>query len=212
MHRLLLLSALVSAFLLSGAAQATPVDAINGETKIYLSAAVDLGTLGVSVIPGGTGDQFSNLGVPGPLVLYNVTAVDRASQEIFHEGSVLSLTVANTVMLSNFVIDLAQGFVFADVASPSTNALASPVLEITKSCSFADPCIGLDGTSTIDGLELSLTADAAQALVTDLGIRDLTGVSMGVSNSIYTLVPEPGTALLTMTGLLILGRVGRRRS
>lgn len=211
MYRLLLLPALVSAFLLSGAAQATPVAAINGESEIYLSAAVALGNMGVSVIPGGTGDLVAGLGVPGPFVFYNVTSVDNATQEIFHDGSVLSLTVSNTVELSNFVIDLAQGFVFADVASPSTNALGASVFEITKSCSFANPCIGLDGTSTIDGLELSLTADAAQALTTDLGIQDLTGSPIGVSNSIYTLVPEPGTGLLTITGLLILGRIGRRR-
>ena len=83
---------------------------------------------------------------------------------------------------------------------------------ISKACSVADPCLGLDGTATIDGLELQLTAAAGGLLADDLDIPDLTGTVIAVANSSFTPIPEPGTGLLTLMGLALLGVSGRRRS
>lgn len=210
MHRLLF-CALSTMLLLGSAAQAAPIATINGETKIYLSSLGTLSDLGVGVNPMGTGLILTGGDLPSPFVLYNVTAVDPATQEILHAGSVLELSRGNTVTLSDFIIDVAQGLVFADVASPSLTGPAA-VFEIKRTCTFADPCVGLDGTSTIAGLELLLTQGAADVLAADLGLDDLTGAPIGVSNTIYTLIPEPTTAFLTMSGLFILGHLGRRRS
>jgi len=58
---------------------------------------------------------------------------------------------------------------------------------------------------------LAASCSSADTLATDLGIANLAGASLGVSNSIYTLIPEPGTAFLTTSGLLVLTHLGRRR-
>ena len=83
-------------------------------------------------------------------------------------------------------------------------------MNASKACSVVDPCVGLDGTATIDGLELQLTEDAGSLLAADLGIPDLTGAVVAVANSSFTPIPEPGTALRALTGLTMLNVAGRR--
>ena len=196
------------------AATATPIGVINGATQLNVTSFGTLADLGVTLTPGGTAQVIDLMPVlPSPIVFYDVTSVDLdpASTRIFHVGSVLDLTTSETVSLSDFVVDASAGFVLADVVSPSFNLLAAPVFSINKACSVSDPCVGLDGTVTVDGLELTLTADAAGVLSQDLGIGDLTGTIVAVANSSFTPIPEPGTGLLALTGLVLLGFDARRR-
>ena len=209
-----LLAAVGLLFGLQTTAAATPIGVLNGATQLNVTSFGTLtDDLGVTVAPGGTAQLVVVPSLPSPIVFYDVTAVDLdpASTQIFHDGSILDLTTAATVSLSNFLIDATQSLVFADVLAPSLEGNA-PVFAISKACSVADPCLGLDGTATIDGLELQLTAAAGGLLADDLDIPDLTGTVIAVANSSFTPIPEPGTGLLTLMGLALLGVSGRRRS
>lgn len=198
-----------------GAASATPIGVLNGATQLNVTSFGTLTDgLGVTVSPGGTAQVVSIPALPSPIVFYDVTSVDLdpASTAIFHDGAILDLTTINTVSLSNFIIDATAGFVLADVfSSPSVDLQDAAILSINKACSVANPCIGLDGTATIDGLELTLTAAAAGILSQELGIPDLTGVVFAVANSSFTPIPEPGTAALALWGLALLGFSARRQ-
>ena len=197
---------------LHGSASATPIGVVNGATQLNVTSFGTLtDDLGVTVEPGGTAQVIAIPALPSPIVFYDVTAVDLdpASTQIFHDGAVLDLTTVATVSLSNFLIDATVGLVFADVDAPSVMGNAA-VFAISKACSVVDPCVGLDGTATIDGLELQLTEAAGGLLAADLEIPDLTGVVVAVANSSFTPVPEPGTALLALTGLTMLNVAGRR--
>ena len=197
-----------------GAATAIPVGVINGATQLNVTSFGTLTGLGVTVAPGGTAQVVDLTPIlPSPIVFYDVTSVDLdpASTRIFHVGSVLDLSTTETVSLSDFVINASTGFVLADVNAPSGSLMGAPVFAINKACSVSDPCLGLDGTATIDGLELTLTAAAAGVLSDNLGIIDLTDAIVAVANSSFTPIPEPGTGLLALTGLMLLGMDARRR-
>ena len=197
---------------LQSSASAAPMGVVNGATQLSLTSFDTLTNgLGVTVTPGGTAQVINIPALPSPIVFYDVTSVDLdpASTQIFHVGSALDLTTTNTVSLSNFLIDATLGLVFADVVAPSLNGNA-PIFTISKACSVANPCLGLDGTTTIDGLELQLSSAAGGLLASDLGIADLTGTVIAVANSSFTPVPEPSTALMALTGLVLLNVAGRR--
>jgi hypothetical protein len=207
------ISAVVGLFLgLQGTARAIPVGVVNGATQLNVTSFGTLTDLGVTVAPGGTAEVISIPALPSPIVFYDVTSVDLdpASTRIFHEGSILDLTTTNTVGLSNFIVDASQGFVFADVLSPGFDLAMAAVFAINKACSISDPCLGLDGTLAIEGLELTLTAAAAGILAEELSIPDLTGASIAVASSSFTPIPEPGTGFLALTGLALLSVAGRR--
>jgi hypothetical protein len=208
----LFITSLALLFCLQGSASATPVGVVNGATQLNVTSFGTLTSLGITISPGGTAEVISIPALPSPIVFYDVTSVDLdpSSTQIFHVGSVLDLTRdANTVSLSNFLIDATQGLVFADVLATGFDANAA-VFSISKACSVADPCSGLDGTATIDGLELQLTSAAGGLLADQLSIADLTGSVIAVANSSFTPVPEPGTALLMALGLGGLSAAGRR--
>ena len=212
-HRILSLLFCITALVVgsAGIGRATPIGTVNGSTQLNVTSLGALTNLGVTVAPTGTAQVVTIPSLPSPIVFYPVTSVDLDSGEIFHAGAVLDLTTTATVSLSDFVVDAGAGFVFANVGRPFDPGLTgAPIFSINKTCSVADPCVGLDGTSTISGLELIVTAAAAGVLVADLGIPDLTGVSVAVANSSFTLVPEPGMGCLMLTGLMILGVVARR--
>lgn len=199
---------------LQGVASATPIGVVNGATQLNVTSFGTLADLGVTVTPGGTAQVVDLMpALPSPIVFYDVTLVDLdpATTRIFHAGSLLDLTTTSTVSLSDFIVDASGGFVLADVMSPTFDLQAAPIFVINRACSVSDPCLGLDGTLTVEGLELTLTADAAGVLVEDLGIANLTGTVVGVASSSFTPIPEPGTGVLALTGLMLLGLDARRR-
>ncbi|MDJ0849296.1 MAG: hypothetical protein QNK04_13055 [Myxococcota bacterium] len=191
-------------------AGADPIGAINGATQLNVTSFGTLNDLGVTVTPGGTAQVVIVDALPSPIVFYDVTSIDLDTSEIFHEGSLLELSTSATVSLANFIVDGGAGVVLADVDAPSGMFMDAEIFEVTLACSVATPCEGLDGTLTIEGLELSLTDLAGNLLATDLGIANLAGAPVAVANSSFTPIPEPGTALLGMFGLLLLGWKPRR--
>ncbi|MCR9092943.1 MAG: PEP-CTERM sorting domain-containing protein [bacterium] len=200
-------------FVFAGAASAAPIGVLNGLTQIDVTSFGTLISPGfdIQLTPGGTGEVVFFDGLPSPSVLYDVTSVDLMAGQVFLDGAVLELSRAGTtVELSNFVIDAAAGFVLADVLSPGFDVNAQ-IFAINKACSLADPCVGLDGTISIGGLELTVTGTAADVLTTELGVGDLTDVAFGVATTTFTPIPEPGTAALMMLGLTGLGLAGNRR-
>jgi MYXO-CTERM domain-containing protein len=188
---------LVGCLLLLGtASHATPMPTLNGATQIQFTAFGALTNLGVNT---------------SPFIFYDVTAVDAMTTEIFHAGSVLDFEKGGTtVSFKDFIINETQGLVYADVMSPDVNGV-NAVFEVGGVCSVASPCLGLDGTTTVDGgLELLLTNAGADILKQLGGIPDLMGVAIGVANTTFT-VPEPGIALFGLMALAGLG-VQRRRT
>jgi MYXO-CTERM domain-containing protein len=203
---------LVGCLLLLGtASHATPMPTLNGATQIQFTAFGALTNLGVNIIPGGTAEVFAPSSLPSPFIFYDVTAVDAMTTEIFHAGSVLDFEKGGTtVSFKDFIINETQGLVYADVMSPDVNGV-NAVFEVGGVCSVASPCLGLDGTTTVDGgLELLLTNAGADILKQLGGIPDLMGVAIGVANTTFT-VPEPGIALFGLMALAGLG-VQRRRT
>jgi hypothetical protein len=216
LKRIPLCLALAAAFFLSlgNPAGAVPIDTINGATQLNVTSFATLEGLGVTVAPGGTAEVVSIPALPSPIVFYDVTSVDtdlRRINQIFHEGSILDLTTSQTVRLSDFVINATEGGVFADVSFDSTIIPLARIFDITADCTVEVPCFGLDGTLTVEGVELTLSDAAGQLLVDELGIDNLAGVAAAVATSSFTPVPEPGTVFLGMTGLVMLGAVSRRR-
>ena len=206
----LAIASVACVFLATGTeAGADPIGVINGATQLNVTSFGALNDLGVTVTPGGTAQVVVVDALPSPIVFYDVTSIDLDTSEIFHEGSLLELSTSATVSLANFIVDGGAGVVLADVDAPSGMFMDAEIFEVTLACSVATPCEGLDGTLTIEGLELSLTDLAGSLLATDLGIPNLAGAPVAVANSSFTPIPEPGTALLGMFGLLLLGSMPR---
>ena len=192
-------------------AGATPIGVVNGETQLNVTSFDALGEQGVTVTPGGTAEVRTVDRLPSPIVFYDVTSIDLDTAQIFHEGAQLDLSTDATVRLSNFIVDAGAGAVLADVSASGTTTLDVAVFDINKACTLADPCIGLDETITIDGLELTLSDDAGELLANVLEIPDLAGAAVAVANSSFTPVPEPGTAALLGLGLVGLAATERSR-
>ncbi|MEM9173945.1 MAG: PEP-CTERM sorting domain-containing protein [Myxococcota bacterium] len=191
-----------------------------GATSIYLSSFDTLtGALGLTVTPLGLDTGAAELTtsglLPSPTVSYGVTAVDLTTVEIFHDGIGLQLSAGPaSVVLENFVVDGANLTITADVTTAISAVVATaPVFDLIDCRATPGFCVGLDGTTSADGLGLFLTDTEISVLSGEFGGSALTGVTtatpIGVANSIFTVIPEPSTALLLGGGLVLLA--GQRR-
>lgn len=185
------------------AAQALPV--IGGTTGVKLTAAPVLGSAGVSV--GLIGSATLSPGSDGlPLVYFPITggSFDTASfaGEIEHDGSGLTLSTASgSIALTDFVINTSKLELTGGASFGGTSLSDVPLFDI-----------GLSGSPFLP-FTLSLTATAAGALSTVLGLPDLTGVTVGTANTlpITSAVPEPATALSMLAGVGLMGLIAARR-
>lgn len=184
-------------------AQALPI--VDGFTSVRLDAAPTLTGAGVSL--GLLGSARLSPGSNGiPLVYFPVTggSIDTATfaGSIEHAGSGLSLTRAgSTIKLSDFVVDT--------VGSQLTGTVSFGTTTLSDVSLFT---IGLSGLPAAP-FSLSVTATAAGALTTVLGLPDLTGVQLGVASTlpITAAVPEPSTYAAMLGGLGVLAWVASRR-
>ncbi len=196
----------VGSLLAFGSAQALPV--VGGTTAVKLTSAPTLTGAGVTV--SGLGTATLSPGSDAlPIAYFPITGGDintgSFAGTIAHNGSGLRLsTSTGTINLTNFLINTSTLVLTGNVAFGTTSLSAVPLFDL----SF--------GTNPVFPFNLKLTATAAGALSTVLGVPNLTGATIGIANTlpITSAVPEVATTASMLAGLglmaLVLG--GRRRS
>ena len=186
------------------AAQAS-LPVVDGTTSVKLTAAPVLAGAGLTVTP--LGSATASPGSDGlPLVYFPITGgmfdTGTFAGMIEHDGSGLELSSGGTsVALTNFVIDTVALSLTGDVAVNGSGIGAVPLFDI-----------GLSGSPFLP-FQLSLSSAAAGALTAVFGLPDLTGVEIGLANTVpVTVVPEPATVASMLAGHgLIGGLMARRR-
>jgi hypothetical protein len=181
-------------FTVAAHASAAPI-ALGGSTTVALdpdTVAVLTTGLGLSVAPIAPG-TLDGLNATFPITGAEVEGADIT--QIFHSGGLLLSAGGTAVGLSNFTINLPSSTLLGQV---SVNGVGDDELTL-----FA---IG-------NGLLLSLTDDAANALNGVFGITALQGgIPIGVAAVNAQAVPEPTTLLLfgmSLGALAIRRRAGR---
>ena len=188
--------------LAAGHAQAIPV--VGGVTTVNLVSAPTLTAAGVSVAALGTATATAG---PGgiPVVRFPITGGDLSATfagTIAHNGSGLRLTTSTgTVSLTNFLIDTVSLTLSGGVAFGTTTLSNVALFNLSTNGNATSP------------FDLKLTATAAGALTTVLGVPNLTGALIATAGTapITAAIPEPSTYALMLGGLGLAGWVARRR-
>jgi hypothetical protein len=187
-----------------GQAQALPVT--GGTTAVKLTSAPTLTAAGVTV--SGLGTVSLSPGSDGlPVAYFPITGGDINTSTfagtIAHNGSGLRLsTSTGSINLTNFLINTTTLSLTGNVAFGATSLSNVPLFDL----SF--------GTIPVFPFNLKLTAAAAGALSTVLGVPNLTGATIGIANTlpITTAVPEVSTVASMLAGLGLMALVmGRRK-
>jgi hypothetical protein len=187
-------------------AKAAPLPVTGGTTAVKLTSAPTLTGAGVSV--SGLGSVALSPGSDNlPIAYFPITggSLDTGSfaGTIAHNGSGLRLsTSTGSINLTNFLIDTSALSLTGNVAFGSTSLSGVPLFDL----SF--------GSNPIFPFNLKLTATAAGALSTVLGVPNLTGATIGIANTlpITSAIPELATASSMLAGLGLMAWVlGRRR-
>ena len=185
----------------TGSAQAIPV--IGGITTVTLVSAPTLTGAGVTVSTLGTATA-SAVG-DFPVVKFPITGGDLSASfagTIAHNGSGLKLTTATgTISLTNFLIDTVSLTLSGAVAFGTTTLSNVPLFSLSANSNTASP------------FDLKLSATAAGALSTVLGVPNLSGalIATAATAPITAAIPEPSTYALMLGGLGVAGWVARRR-
>jgi hypothetical protein len=182
-----------------GQAQALPVT--GGTTAVKLTSAPTLTGAGVTV--SGLGTASLSPGSDGlPVAYFPITGGDINTSTfagtIAHNGSGLRLsTSTGTINLTNFLINTSTLSLTGNVAFGTTSLSNVPLFDL----SF--------GTVPVFPFNLKLTATAAGALSTVLGVPNLTGATIGIANTlpITAAVPEVSTYLSMAAGLGLMALV-----
>ncbi|MBC7940228.1 MAG: PEP-CTERM sorting domain-containing protein [Chitinophagaceae bacterium] len=185
-------------------AQSLPI--VDGFTSVKLTSAPTLTAAGLSV--GVLGSALFSPGSDGlPLAYFPITGgllnTGTFAGSIEHNGSGLRLSTASaSVNLTDFVINTSALTLSGDVAFGGTSLADVPLFNLSASGDLSAP------------FTLTLTSTAAGALTTIFGLPNLTGLTVGVANTLpVTTVPEPATYLSLLGGLaLIGGSLARRRA
>jgi PEP-CTERM motif len=186
----------------TGQAQAIPV--VGGVTTVTLVSAPTLTGAGVTVGLLGTATATSGAGGV-PVVRFPITGGDLSASfagTIAHNGSGLSLTTSTgSVSLTNFLIDTVSLSLSGAVAFGTTTLSNVPLFSLSSNGNATSP------------FDLKLTATAAGALTSVLGVPNLTGALIATAGTapITAAIPEPSTYALMLGGLGLAGWVARRR-
>ena len=131
-------------------------------------------------------------GFPHPIVFFPVTAFDPDQQQVFHDGSSLTLSAGGSfVEFADFIVDLDALEILADVTYTG-GSTDEAVVFLLEDCTTMGACVGLDGSITSYGLELSLSGNAAGVIESVLGVEeDLEGAPIGVANMAFLPSAKP---------------------
>jgi hypothetical protein len=179
----------------SSDASTKPVAAIDPLTGVDTSVALDSGFMdalkSLGVTPGVVGDaELKGTDVSFPITGGSVTYYDPASDVrpyvqglINHEGSGLSLSVKGTeVELTDFVIDPGTSELMGTVSVNGKVAANDAVLFDLDGSTLEPLKSNPDGSATLAGTTVLLSADAATLLNDTFGIQDLKGgLKIGIS-------------------------------
>ena len=185
----------------AGQAQALPV--VGGFTTVTLVSAPTLTSAGVTV--GILGSATATVVGGLPVVRFPITGGDLSASfagTIAHAGSGLSLTTSTgSISLTNFLIDTVSLTLSGAVAFGTTTLSNVPLFSLSPNGSTASP------------FDLKLSATAAGALATVLGVPNLSGalIATAATAPITAAIPEPSTYALMLAGLGAAGWVARRR-
>jgi hypothetical protein len=183
---------------MSHAASAHSIDIIGNSTSVELTSFEALTGLGLSVSGLGSATISVDSG-EFPIATFGITGgslnPNTGFAVIEHDGSGLGLSDGTTaVSLENFLINTQTGLLSGDV-SVDDQFVAN-----------------LDLFSIGDGLVLSLTAGAADALNGVYGTALPAGLEIGIASVDVAVVPVPAALPLMFTALAGLGLAGRRRN
>jgi hypothetical protein len=173
----------------TSAADVKPVAQIDKLTGVDTAVTLDTGFVDaltkLKVTPGPVGDAtISKDGVAScPITGGNVIYYDPASPVrpyvqgvIDHEGSGLSLTAGKTeVQLTDFVIDPGTSELTGTVTVNGKEAATDALLFDLDGSTLEPLKTNPDGTATLEGTTVELSADAASLLNDTFGITDLEG-------------------------------------
>jgi len=175
--------------------------AITGNTtRVELTAAGALASLGVAVQPVGT----ATLEAAGPTAVFPITGgtIDDVTGDLLveHDGSGLSLGVGtDNILLLNFLIDSAAATIFGDVV------LVEDIAGTLSASALND----IDLFSLDADLNVFLTATASGALNALFGTALPTGLKIGEASLDVAAVPIPAAVMLfgsALAGMLALRR------
>lgn len=179
----------------SSSASAEPVAQIDPLTGESTTVALDAGFLealtSLKVAPGVVGDAtLKGTDISFPITGGSVTYYDPASDVrpyvqgiLNHDGSGLSLTAGDTVVeLTDFVIDPGTSKLMGTVSVNGKEAATDAVLFDLDGSTLAPLKSNSDGSATLEGTTVLLSADAAGLLNDTFGIKDLAGgLPIGIS-------------------------------
>ena len=181
----------------SGSGDTEPVAEIADLSGVSTDVTLDAGFVDaltqLKVTPGPVGDaEISNDGVASfPITGGNVTYYDPASSVrpyvqgiIDHEGSGLSLTAGGTeVELTDFVIDPGTSELTGTVSVDGKEAATDALLFDLDGSTLNPLETNQDGSATLQGTTVELSADAAGLLNDTFGIDALEGgLVIGISS------------------------------
>jgi hypothetical protein len=193
----------INSVLCFGQAQALPV--VGGTTAVKVTSAPTLTSAGVTIV--GLGSTSISPGSDGiPIAYFPITGgnIDTSSFAggIAHNSSGLRLsTSTGSIDLTNFLINTNTLSLSGKVSFGTTSLSGIPLFNL----SF--------GTVPVYPFDLKLTATAAGALSTVLGVPNLTGATFGIANTLPITAAVPDVASITsmMAGLGLIGVIAVRR-
>ncbi len=184
--------------------QALAIPVVGGFTTVTLVSAPTLTGAGVTLGLLGTATAAPSVGGV-PVVRFPITGGDLSASfagTIAHNGSGLRLTTTTgTISLTNFLIDTVSLNLSGTVAFGTTTLNNVALFSLTNNGNAASP------------FDLRLSSAAGNALVSVLGVPNLTGALIATAGTapITAAIPEPSTYALMLGGLGLAGWVARRR-